>query len=314
MALLRAKDLSGFFTEAARSRKNSPLKSLLKYMAADPTLLSLGAGLPHPDMFPIARITASVAQPGCSAADESADKVDVSVAKGASGVTEGLERFLQYGNGRGIASYLDFAREHTARIHKPVYEDWDVVVSQGNTDAFAKTLEMFCERGDTLIVDEWTYPAAIETVGPMGLGLAPVAMDGEGMIPDDLDRVCTSWSGRARPLRAAYMIPTAQNPTGATMSLERKRAIYAVAQKHDLVLIEDDPYYYLQLGRYRRPEECGSGEERCSGLPGVTALIPSLLSLDVDGRVIRLDSFSKILAPGLRCGWVTAPKYIAEKI
>ncbi|KAJ2716792.1 hypothetical protein H4R19_000439 [Coemansia spiralis] len=314
MSLPRAKDLSGFFTEAARCRKSSPLKSLLKYMIADPTLLSLGAGLPHPDLFPVAQISASVAQPGSSVMDASVEKVDVSVGRGASGTTEGLERFLQYGNGRGIPSYLAFAREHAARIHDPPYEDWDVVVSQGNTDAFVKALTMFCERGDSLIVDEWTYPAIIETVGPLGIGLAPVAMDGEGMLPDALDAVCASWSGKARPLRVAYLIPTAQNPTGATMSLERKRAIYAVAQKHNLVLIEDDPYYYLQIGRYRPLEECSSPEERYSSLPGVTALIPSLLSLDVDGRVIRLDSYSKILAPGLRCGWVTAPKYIAEKI
>ncbi|KAJ1731167.1 hypothetical protein LPJ61_002668 [Coemansia biformis] len=307
-------DLSGYFTEVTKRRNCSPLKSLLKYMAADPTLLSLGAGLPNPGMFPFASIGATVAQPGLSALDESAEKVNVSIEASTPGGAGGLEKFLQYGGGRGVQAYAEFTREHTARTHSPPYEDWDVVVSQGNTDAFVKVLMLFCEHGDTLIVDEWTYPAVVETVGAMGIGLAPVAMDGEGMLPDALDRVCAGWPSRNRPLRVAYMIPTAQNPTGATMTLERKRAIYAVAQKHNLVIIEDDPYYYLQLGRYRPLDERGDPAERHSQLPGLAALVPSLVSIDVDGRVIRLDSFSKILAPGLRCGWITAPKYITERI
>ncbi|KAI7825858.1 pyridoxal phosphate-dependent transferase [Kickxella alabastrina] len=301
-----SKDLSVYFTESAKQRDNSPLKSLMKYMSADPALVSLGAGLPHPSTFPLGALTTLVAQPGhmlseCAHPPATSIQVNQPTSK-----TEGLERFLQYGNGRGVPSYSAFARTHTASVHNPPYADWDVVPSVGNTDAFVKALMLFCDRGDTLVVDEWTYPAILGTVGPMGIRVASVRMDAEGAVPEDLDRVC----GENR-VRVAYMIPTAQNPTGATMSLERKRAVYAVAQKHDLVLIEDDPYYYLQFGAYEEPAE---GVDRLRGLPGIKGLIPSLLSLDTDGRVIRLDSFSKILAPGLRCGWVTAPRYIADKI
>ncbi|KAJ1818881.1 hypothetical protein LPJ60_004083 [Coemansia sp. RSA 2675] len=314
-----SKDLSSLFTEATKCRRNSPLKSLLKYMQADPSLLSLGAGLPHPDTFPFISVTATVAEAGKSAVDATARHDDVSItARGPTAATEGLERFLQYGNGRGMPSYAKFAQEHTERVHSPIYDDWDVVISAGNTDAFVKALMLFCQSGDTLIVDEWTYPAIIETVGPMNIGLAPVQMDGEGIVPAALDALCSNWStakgaDAPRP-RVAYMIPTAQNPTGATMSMQRKQAIYAVAKKHDLVIIEDDPYYYLQFGDYRPADETADPEDRYSDLPGVTGLIPSLLSMDTDGRVIRLDSFSKILAPGLRCGWITAPKYMTDKI
>ncbi|KAJ2856581.1 Aromatic/aminoadipate aminotransferase 1, partial [Coemansia erecta] len=200
-------------------------------------------------------------------------------------------------------------------VHHPVYSDWDVVVSAGNTDAFVKTLMLFCQHGDTLIVDEWTYPSAIGAAVPMGIRLAPVTMDGEGAMPEALDRLCANWSeDQGKRPRVAYMIPTAQNPTGATMSAERKQAIYAVAQKHDLVIIEDDPYYYLQFSKYRPLSTVSDPEERYKDLPGLQALLPSLLSIDTDGRVIRLDSFSKVLAPGLRCGWITAPKYITDKI
>ncbi|KAJ2490519.1 hypothetical protein IWW37_003079 [Coemansia sp. RSA 2050] len=314
-----SKDLSSLFTEATKRRRNSPLKSLLKYMQADPTLLSLGAGLPHPDTFPFVSVTATVAEAGKSAVDATARRDDVSItARAPTAATEGLERFLQYGNGRGMLSYAKFAQEHTERVHSPIYDDWDVVVSAGNTDAFVKALMLFCQSGDTLIVDEWTYPAIIETVGPMNIGLAPVQMDGEGIVPAALDSLCANWSTAKgadvpRP-RVAYMIPTAQNPTGATMSVQRKQAIYEIAKKHDLVIIEDDPYYYLQFGDYRPADETADPEDRYSDLPGVTGLIPSLLSMDTDGRVIRLDSFSKILAPGLRCGWITAPKYMTDKI
>ncbi|KAJ1941677.1 hypothetical protein FBU59_003435 [Linderina macrospora] len=204
--------------------------------------------------------------------------------------------------------------EHTERVHDPKYADWDVVVSVGNTDAFVKALMLFCAHGDTLLVDEWTYPAIMETVAPMGIKLAPVAMDTQGIVPEALDKVVGEWSGESRKPRVAYMIPTAQNPTGATMSAERKQAIYAVAQKHNLVLIEDDPYYYLQFAQYIPAEQVQDQEDRYRGLPGLKGLVPSLLSLDIDGRVIRLDSFSKVLAPGLRCGWITAPKYITDKI
>ncbi|KAJ2746479.1 hypothetical protein GGI20_001322 [Coemansia sp. BCRC 34301] len=313
----QSKDLSPLFTEATKRRRSSPLKPLLKYMIADPTLVSLGAGLPHPDTFPFLSVTATVAEAGESATDTSACRLDVSIAARApTAATEGLERFLQYGNGRGVPSYAKFAQEHTERVHGPLYDDWDVVVSAGNTDAFVKALMLFCQSGDTLIVDEWTYPAIIETVGPMGIDMAPVQMDNEGILPAALDLLCENWSTTStapRP-RVAYLIPTAQNPTGATMSLQRKQAIYEVAQKHDLVVIEDDPYYYLQFGEYRPAGEAANSEDRYSDLPGVTALIPSLLSMDSDGRVIRLDSFSKILAPGLRCGWITAPRYMTDKI
>ncbi|KAJ2782444.1 Aromatic/aminoadipate aminotransferase 1 [Coemansia interrupta] len=109
------------------------------------------------------------------------------------------------------------------------------------------------------------------------------------------------------------------------MSLVRRKAIYAVAQKHNLAIIEDDPYYFLQLPEF----VATSATSTAAAADGTTStttnasaavcnrpqiLVPSLLSMDIDGRVIRLDSFSKILAPNLRCGWITAPRYILDKI
>ncbi len=91
-----------------------------------------------------------------------------------------------------------------------------------------------------------------------------------------------------------YTVPVACNPTGASTPLDRKKEIYAIAQKHDLILIEDDPYYYLQFGDQGR-----------------TA---SYFSMDKDHRVLRFDSFSKILSSGMRLGFVTGPKPLLERL
>ena len=91
-----------------------------------------------------------------------------------------------------------------------------------------------------------------------------------------------------------YINPTGANPTGTVLPLDRRRQIYEIACTHDLLILEDDPYYYLQFTNGIR--------------------VPSFYSLDVDGRVLRFDSFSKILSSGLRLGFVTGPKPLIERI
>lgn len=177
-------------------------------------------------------------------------------------------------------------------MHQPQYQDWDVILSAGNTDAFSKVVGLLCNRGDKILVEEWTYPTALETLDPHGIGHIAVEMDGEGMTATGLRRILDNWgstpeqANSCKP-RVVYLIPTGQNPTGATMSVKRRMDILAVAQDHDLILIEDDPYYYLQFHV--------EGE----------SWMPSLLSMDTDGRVIRLDTFSKTLAPGCRVGYIS---------
>ena len=104
-----------------------------------------------------------------------------------------------------------------------------------------------------------------------------------------------------------------QNPTGATQGTERRKAIYAVAQKHDLIIIEDEPYYFLQMDPYLGPDAPPvappASQEEFLG-----ALVPSFVRLDVDGRVVRLDSFSKVLAPGSRIGWAVLSEQLAERM
>ncbi|KAG6357460.1 hypothetical protein INS49_013337 [Diaporthe citri] len=134
-----------------------------------------------------------------------------------------------------------------------------------------------------------------------GLKTLGIEMDDLGLVPEDLDQKLENW-GRAsgRKPFVLYMIPTGQNPTGTTQSLQRRKAIYDIAERHDLYILEDDPYYFLQVhhaasGLKNKPRVgVETAEEYIKSLPA------SYLSMDTSGRVLRMDTASKILAPGLR--------------
>lgn len=112
--------------------------------------------------------------------------------------------------------------------------------------------------------------------------------------------------GNTRKPFLLYLIPTGQNPTGTTQSFQRRQAIYQVAREHDLLILEDDPYYFLQMNEYASSNESHAGTNIRS-LEGLFMnLIPSYLRIDTNGRIIRMDSFSKVISPGARLGWITA--------
>ncbi|KAF9105883.1 Aromatic/aminoadipate aminotransferase 1 [Mortierella sp. AM989] len=303
-SLPMAKDFSSFLSLEGASRKKSPLKGLLQYMKGD--MVSLGGGLPHPSNFPFYSLSSDVTNMNPDAQVDSKNtaalRENVVVPHGPQpGKVESLGAALQYGLGTGIKSLREFCKEHVNQMHQPKYQDWDVVLSCGNTDAFAKAVSMLCNRGDQILVEEWTYPAALEMMDPLGIRHVPVGMDSEGMSAVALKDLLDNWgstpdqASEAKP-RVVYLVPTGQNPTGATMSIQRRKDIIKVAQEHDLILIEDDPYYYLQFF---------VGEDKPTNGDSSSGWMPTLLSLDTDGRVIRLDTFSKTLAPGCRVGYMS---------
>lgn len=164
-------------------------------------------------------------------------------------------------------------------------------------------------------MEEYTFSSAVETAFPQGIKAAPIRMDEHGLVPEAMDEMLTNWDEAARGARkpcVLYTIPTGQNPTGATQPADRRRAVYKVAQKHDVFIVEDEPYYFLQMQPYAGADAApvpppASREEF------MKSLIPSFLSLDVDGRVLRLESFSKVISPGSRVGWVVGPAQLVER-
>lgn len=161
-------------------------------------------------------------------------------------------------------------------------------------------MSMFLDPDDAILMEEYTYGHALETLmlTHPSRTLLPVPMDAQGIIPDQLEKVLIE-----NPLvrkKLLYTIPTGHNPTGCTYTAQRKRDIYELCRKYGLLLIEDDPYCWLHHGD--PTSSC------CKGVAALDDLAASFLAHDVDGRVVRLDSFSKCLGPGYRVGWVIAPK------
>lgn len=312
-----ANDLSHLLSKEALRRKNSPLKSAFKYFNL-PGMTFLGGGLPLPDYFPFEKVEADVPTPpfakgiGAKVTDE--NKTEVKVwrdAKSNDAKSIELARSLQYGRTDGQPEMLEFLKEHTERIHNVPYSNWDLIVSIGNTEAWDSTLRTFVTEGDAILVEEFSFSSALECAQAQGAITVPVAMDAEGMVPEALEKQLDQWVGPKPKL--LYTICTGQNPTGSCLSKERRKAIYEIACKHDFIIIEDEPYYFLQMEPYIEDESKREGKKVHNHEEFVKALAPSFLSMDVEGRVIRLDSFSKILAPGIRIGWIIGQADLLER-
>jgi 2-aminoadipate transaminase len=157
-----------------------------------------------------------------------------------------------------------------------------VLVTGGSQQGLALVATALLEPGDVVLVENPTYLAALQCFGFAGARVVPVPTDADGVIPQALEELAL----RERP-KLLYLVPNFQNPTGRTLPLARRRAVAAVAERHGLWIAEDDPY----------------GDLRFEG-----ASVPWIASLDeAADRTILLGSFSKIMAPGMRLGWLRAP-------
>ncbi|PLB54887.1 putative aromatic aminotransferase Aro8 [Aspergillus steynii IBT 23096] len=313
-ALNDARDWSHLFSAESASRKPSVMQAMHGILA-QPGIRSLGPGAPSTEYFPFYSMDFEV---GSTDAFETVGMkipdTTTAIHAGKYDNTTGtsiydLEIALQYGLGTGSKQLVKFLTEHVQLTHNPPYRNWQTILSAGTTSAFEIVLRMLGQPGEYLLVEQHTYTTVFETGLPLGWKFAQVRMDNDGLLPDDLDDLLSTWDEKSRAgpkPRVLYTIPTGQNPTGITQPLPRRQAIYRVAQKHNLFILEDDPYYFIQMPVYN-PATRGTPTP-------VPSLLPSYLSLDTDGRVLRMDSFSKIIAPGARMGWVTAPAQVIERM
>jgi 2-aminoadipate transaminase len=157
-----------------------------------------------------------------------------------------------------------------------------LVVTGGSQQGLTLLATVLLEPGDAVLVEDPTYLAALQCFGFAGARVLPVPTDADGVVPEALEELVL----RERP-KLLYLVPNFQNPTGRTLPLERRRAIAAVAARHGLWIAEDDPY----------------GELRFEG--GYQPWIASLE--EAADRTVLLGSFSKVMAPGMRLGWLRAP-------
>lgn len=165
----------------------------------------------------------------------------------------------------------------------------DVLVLQGSQQGLDFAARMLVNPGDVIVTEDPTFLGALIAFNPSEPAYAPVAMDAEGMRMDALEATLAA-NPRARMI---YTVPDFQNPTGVTLSLPRRRRLIELANAHDVVVLEDTPYRHIRF----------AGDS-----------LPTLKSLDTEGRVIHLGSFSKVLVPALRIGWAVAAPEMLERM
>ncbi|GIL52971.1 hypothetical protein Vafri_8696 [Volvox africanus] len=293
----------------------------------------------------VALTVAAAATPPPPPPPAEAEAVTASGAGGTGGATAAAPAGPTDAESAAVAVAVAVAATTQASPEAPVR---DLVLTSGAIHAIFAIISCLTDPGDTIVVDEYTYTHALECVFlPRGLRLLPIRGDREGLDAEDLDRQlqlataeAAAGRGACRRPRLLYTIPTGHNPTGAVMGEQRKRRILEVCEAHDLLILEDDAYYWLyypyggesgdnpgdvERGEAEAEAEVEKGELEGRGgsialarggirVPGLEGLPPSLLHLDTCGRVIRVDTFSKLLGPGYRLGWITAPSPLAAKL
>ena len=204
------------------------------------------------------------------------------------------EQALQYGETEGVTGLRDWIAARFSRPHFQVRRE-NVMIVTGSQQALDLIGKVFLDAGNRVLVENPTYLAMLSAWRPLMPAFVPVPSDAEGVCADRLPPLLK------RGAKLIYLVPNFQNPQGATLSLSRRRRLVELLRKSQTILIEDNPY----------------GELRYTGEP-----LPHLLELDaangsggeLETGVIHLGTFSKVLAPGLRVGWVIAPAEVIDKL
>jgi len=198
---------------------------------------------------------------------------------------------LQYGPGQGHLGLRERICDVMALEGIAGSPD-DVVVTVGSQQALDLVSRVFLDPGDVVLAEGPSYVGALGTFAAAEADVVHVPMDGDGLLPDALAETLAGLAREGRRAKFLYTVPNFHNPAGVTLTLDRRTRILALAEEHDLLVLEDNPYGLL--GFDHDP-------------------LPALRALD-DARVIYLGSFSKTFAPGLRVGWVLAPHAVREKL
>jgi len=229
-------------------------------LVARPEVRSLAGGWPDPAVFPsreIGRIFAELLE-------HKAGPV------------------LQYGSTEGLLELRELLAQRLALEGAKGLGPENVLLTHGSAQGMQLAAQVFINKGDTAAVGLPTYVGGPGSFHSRGAEMVGVPVDGDGLDMGRLEETGRRLKKEGRPIKALYLVPNFQNPTGSTLTLDRRQRLVQLAQELDFIIIEDDPYR----------------EIRFEG-----AYLPSLLALDKAGRVIHLGSTSKILTPGLRLGW-----------
>ncbi|HUP61424.1 MAG TPA: PLP-dependent aminotransferase family protein [Thermoanaerobaculia bacterium] len=258
-----------FFSRDAHSFRPSAIRAFAK-LINDPKIISFAGGVPNPDTFPAERIAAI------------AEKV----------IRERRNVALQYGPTRGLPRLCEFIAS-LCRGRGIACDADDVLTTTGSQQALDLIAHTLLDPGDVVAVELPTYIGGSASFFARSATLVGVQQDDEGIVPESLREVAS----RQR-VKLLYTIPNFQNPSGRLMTQARRAEVLAIAEEHDFLVIEDDPY----------------GELVYVDGADTTPLKSRASARDRGDRVLYLGSFSKVLAPGLRCGWIVAPRPLLERL
>ena len=254
------------FSKRFLNLKPSAIREIFKY-AADPEVVSLSAGNPAPEAFPIEQIRKI-----CS---DIFGAVPIEA--------------LQYNITEGYAPLRLYLRKYLKDNQGLGFDFDDVLITSGGQQVMELTAKILCDEGDKVICENPSFIGSLNSFRSIGAKLVGVDIEADGISLQGLEKSLKE----NKNAKFIYTIPNFQNPTGITMSFEKRKAVYELACKYNVLILEDNPY----------------GELRFKG-----ESIPSIKSLDSRGIVIYAGSFSKVISPGLRVGYALAPNEIVKKL
>ena len=260
------------YAHRVQTMKSSVIRELLK-LTEQPDIISFAGGLPAPEVFPVKEF-----QKACN---------QVLMDHGA--------QALQYSTTEGYVPLRELVSERSAHQGLQVTAE-NVLITSGSQQALDFIGRLFINQGDYVVVEAPTYLGALQAWNMYGAQYISVRADEHGMVMDELEVAL-----RIGP-KFIYILPNFQNPSGSTLSLERRMKLVELADKYGVPIVEDDPYGQL---RYE-------GDH----IPSVAALDSRYRNEhngEYNGNVIYLSTFSKLLAPGLRLAWVIAPLEVIRK-
>ncbi len=254
------------FSDRVQNLKPSAIREIFKY-ASDKSVVSLSAGNPSPEAFPVEEIK------------EISKRI----------FEEDPISALQYSVTEGYTPLRETLREYMKKNHNVGTDNDDILITTGAQQIMDLATKSLVNEGDVIITEAPSFIGSLNTFRSYNAKLVGVEIESDGMSIDGLEKAL-----KENPsTRFIYTIPNFQNPSGITMSLEKRKAMYDLAKKYQVLILEDNPY----------------GDLRYSG-----EAVPSIKSFDTEGIVIYAGSMSKVVSPGIRVAYTIAPKPIFQKM
>lgn len=262
-------DIGRLYSDRAGKMRKSEIRELLK-VTQDPEIVSFAGGLPNPKSFPLKDLEGVVQ--------------DVLRRHGKSA--------LQYGTTQGLRELREAIAERSCKDGIDTTAD-DIIITSGSQQALDTVGKVFLNPGDVALVGLPTYLGGINAFRSYESNLAGIPLDEDGMKVDVLEETIKKLLKDDITPKFIYVVPTFQNPAGVIMPESRRKKLVDIANEHDLVIVEDDPYSKL---RFDVPH------------------VKPIKAFDDEGRVIFMSTFSKILSPGFRLAWVIASDELKRKM